>query len=90
MDAHRVEQLNDGQLLYIAIDPDGIWARSGFPHPLVTVDYDAEGAVIGISPAGPTIDATLDIYRSWLAEGAEDPHELVRRLEQPRERIAAA
>jgi hypothetical protein len=29
-------------------EPEGKWARSEFPHPLVTVDYDADDNVISI------------------------------------------
>lgn len=80
-DAHRIEHLNEGQILYIALDPDGVWARSEFPHPLVTVDYDAEDRVIGISPAGPRITSTLDAYKHWLSTGGLDPSTLVSELE---------
>jgi hypothetical protein len=80
-EAHRIDQLNDGLVLYIAIDPDGIWARSEFPHPLITVDYDADGRIIGISPAGPQIDNTLDAYQRWLKDGDGDPRRLVSNLE---------
>ena len=78
--AHRIEHLNEGQVLYIALDPDGVWARSEFPHPLVTVDYDDEDRVIGISPAGPRIDATLDAYKAWRGEGTGDTSKLVASL----------
>jgi hypothetical protein len=87
--AHRIEHLNDGQVVYIALDPNGLWARSEFPHPLVIVDYDTEGNVIGISPAGPLIDATLDAYRSWRTSGARDAHALVNRLSELPELEAA-
>lgn len=48
----RVEQFDGGEVLYIALDPDGIWARSDFPDELVTVDYNAQGGVIGIEVIG--------------------------------------
>lgn len=76
-DPTRIEHLNEGQVLYIALDPDGVWARSEFPHPLVTVDYDDEDRVIGISPAGPRIVGTLDIYTRWLEDGTGDTKKLV-------------
>lgn len=87
--AHRIEQLNEGEVLYIAIDPDGVWARSEFPHPLITVDYDADDNVIGISPAGPRIPSVLHTYEEWLCEDTKDPHELVSRLGETREPATA-
>jgi hypothetical protein len=79
--AHRIEHLNDGHVVYIALDPDGVWARSEFPHPLITIDYDADGRVIGVSPAGPRIKATLNVYNEWLESGAHDTAMLVSKLE---------
>lgn len=77
---HRIDHLNDGQVLYIAIDPDGEWARSEFPRPLITVDYNADDEVIGISPAGPAVAETLETYKSWLSRGAQDAQDLVNDL----------
>jgi uncharacterized protein YuzE len=48
----RLEQYDDGEVLYIAI-PDGVWARSEFPDELMTIDYDADGRIIGIEVVGP-------------------------------------
>ena len=48
----RVEQFDGGEVLYIALDPDGVWARSEFPDELVTVDYNAQGGLIGIEVLG--------------------------------------
>lgn len=78
--AHRIEHLNDGQVLYIAIDPDGTWARSEFPHPLVTIDYDADDNLIGISPAGSRIGVILDAYKYWRATDTRDPQQFVELL----------
>ena len=86
--AHRIEQLNEGAVLYIAIDPDGVWARSEFPR-LITVDYDADNAVIGMSPVGPRISFTLTVYEEWLRQEPRDPHELVSRLGEVREPAGA-
>jgi hypothetical protein len=85
---HRIDELNDGQLLYIALDPDGVWARSEFPHPLITVDYDADDNVIGISPAGPHIDPTLEAYREWRKSG-QDPSQLIAELGHTSRRVPA-
>lgn len=86
--AHRIEHLNEGEVLYIAIDPDGVWARSEFPDPLITVDYDADDNVIGISPAGPRVSPTLHTYEEWLRDDQPDPTELIARLGEIREPTA--
>lgn len=48
----RIEQFDGGRVLYVALDPDGIWARSEFPDELVTVDYNSQGVIIGIEVVG--------------------------------------
>jgi uncharacterized protein YuzE len=48
----RIEQFDGGEVLYIALDPDGIWAKSEFPDELVTIDYNAQGGVIGVEIIG--------------------------------------
>jgi len=37
----RIESYDGGDALYVAIDPDGTWARSAFPDELVTIDCNA-------------------------------------------------
>ena len=49
----RVEQFDGGNVVYVALDPAGVWSRSTFPHPLLTADWDSEGKLIGLSAAGP-------------------------------------
>jgi uncharacterized protein YuzE len=51
----RIEQYDAAEVLYVAIDPDGVWARSDFPTETITVDYDAEGKTIGLEVAGTGI-----------------------------------
>jgi uncharacterized protein YuzE len=48
----RIEQYDGGEVLYVALDPDGVWARSEFPDDLLTVDFNAKGDVIGIELIG--------------------------------------
>lgn len=48
----RVEITDDGTALYIAIDPDGKWAKTTQPDDLITIDWDAQGRVIGIEAIG--------------------------------------
>lgn len=50
--SRQVEQYDSGEVIYVAVDPAGAWARSEFPDELVTVDYDAEGKVIGVEVVG--------------------------------------
>jgi uncharacterized protein YuzE len=48
----RIEQYDGGEVLYIALDPDGVMARSEFPDELLTLDYNAQGGLIGIEAIG--------------------------------------
>lgn len=48
----RIEHYDNDQIVYIALDPAGVWARSEFPQETVTVDYDEDGRPIGIEVAG--------------------------------------
>lgn len=68
---HRIEQLNQGHILHIALDPDGVWARSEFPDALITVDFGTDDNVIGISAARPAAGRALDAYRTWLLNGGD-------------------
>ena len=79
--AHRVDELNDGDVVYVALDADGVWARSTFPHPLITIDHDEDDNVIGISAAGPRTDQLIAVYGEWHRETDRDHNRLVARLE---------
>ena len=48
----RIEHYDGDQVVYIALDPAGVWARSEFPQETVTVDYDEDGRPIGIEVVG--------------------------------------
>ena len=48
----RVEVTDQGTALYLAVDPDGLWARTTQPDTLITVDWDRQGRVIGIEAIG--------------------------------------
>ena len=43
---------------------DGTWARSEFPHPLITMDYDADGRLLAVSGPADRVrvygDAIID------------------------------
>lgn len=73
----RVEITDGGTALYLAIDPDGIWAKTTRPDDLITIDWDAQGRVIGIeaigSPAQRAIGALFSVLRQ---SPVADPDEL--------------
>jgi uncharacterized protein YuzE len=48
----RIEIADNGNGIYVAVDPDGLWARSSEVDERVTVDWDRQGRVIGIEVAG--------------------------------------
>lgn len=69
----RVEITDEGAALYVAVDPDGIWAQSAKPHELITVDADRQGRVIGIEAVGdPARQAITALVRSLLDVPAVD------------------
>lgn len=63
-----IEQFDGGNVVNVALEPDGTWARSEFPHPLVVVDYDSDGRPIAIQAAGPVAKAVSDGALSALLE----------------------
>ena len=66
----RIEERNERELLYIALDPHAVPDHADFPHPLIAVDYDADDRLIGLSASAPFTDAALTIYKDWRASGA--------------------
>jgi uncharacterized protein YuzE len=65
----RIEQYDGGDVLYVALDPDGAWAQSEFPSELVTLDYNAQGGLIGIEMAGSAARNAADsVFESLLGE----------------------
>ena len=64
----RIEQYDGGEVLYLALDPDGVWARSAFPDELVTVDYNAQGGLIGIEVMGSLAKASASALLEALLE----------------------
>lgn len=58
-----VEQ--DGDVISFVLDPNGVFARAEFPHPMVTVDRDAAGNVIGVCAVGRFTQSALQIYAEW-------------------------
>jgi hypothetical protein len=84
----RIEERNDRELLYIALDPHAIPDHADFPHPLIAVDYDAHDNLIGLSASAPLTGAALTIYKDWRESGA-DTRQLVVQLARASELTAA-
>jgi uncharacterized protein YuzE len=56
----RVEITDGGAGLYLAVDPDGLWAKTTRPDNLITIDWDRQGRVIGIEAIGSAARNALD------------------------------
>jgi hypothetical protein len=84
----RIEERNNRELLYIALDPHAIPDHADFPHPLIAVDYDADANLIGLSASAPFTDAALAIYKDWRASRA-DTDQLLSGLARASELAAA-
>lgn len=56
----RIEISDEGSALYLAVDPDGKWAKTTQPDDLVTIDWDAQGRVIGIEAIGSAARSAID------------------------------
>ena len=85
----RIEERNNRELIYIALDPHAVADHADFPHPLIAVDYDAAGNLIGLSASAPFTDAALAIYKEWRAAGA-DPAKLVADLARASSELVTA
>ena len=48
----RIEFYDGNEAIYIAVNPDGIWGKTEELEETVTLDYDAQGRVIGIELIG--------------------------------------
>lgn len=79
----RIEQYDGGEVLYIALDPDGVMARSEFPDELLTLDYNAQGGLIGIEAIGSlaTESAAALLRAITEREDLEDRQTVKRALE---------
>jgi uncharacterized protein YuzE len=63
----RIEQYDGGEVLYIALDPDGVWAKSEFPDDLITIDYNAQGGIIGVELLGSLARASAGaVFETFL------------------------
>lgn len=69
----RIEQYDGGESLYVALDPDGAWARSEFPSEVVTLDYNAQGGLIGVEILGSLAkSAAAALFASVVGPDADD------------------
>jgi uncharacterized protein YuzE len=71
----RIESYDDGPVMYLAVDPDGAWARSEFPDALMTIDYDEDHRIIGVELIGELAqDAREGLWRAvTAAKSLSDP-----------------
>ncbi len=78
----RVEVTDEGTALYLAIDPDGHWAKTTRPDERITVDWDRQGRVIGVeaigAPARQAIVALLSALTDYPAENPDAVREALR------------
>jgi uncharacterized protein YuzE len=80
----RIEQYDGGEVLYIALDPDGVWAKSEFPDDLVTIDYNAQGGIIGIEVLGSLAQAgATAVVRALITSDRLQAKDAVREMLQP-------
>lgn len=78
----RVEITDEGSALYVAVDPDGQWAKTTQPDDLITIDWDRQGRVIGIEAIGSAAhSATQALIRAIEEYQARDSESLRRALD---------
>lgn len=79
----RIEQYDGGEVLYIALDPDGAMARSEFPDELLTLDFNAQGGLIGIEAIGSLAQAGATALLETISEreDLDDPQAVKQALE---------
>jgi uncharacterized protein YuzE len=80
----RIEITDKGAALYIAVDPDGLWAKTTRPDDLITIDWDRQGRVIGIeaigSAAREAINALVTALLEAPARDSQAVHDALRTL----------
>jgi uncharacterized protein YuzE len=69
----RIEHYDDGEVIYMALNPDGVWAYSQFPATTVTLDLDAEDNVIGVEVVGAEKPTLIEDLVTALVPPAERP-----------------
>ena len=64
----RVEITDDGIALYLAADPEGLWAKTTKPDNLISIDWDKQGRVIGIEAIGSVASNAIQALLQALAD----------------------
>jgi hypothetical protein len=49
-----------------------VWDHAEFPHPLLTIDYNKSGEVIGISVVGSLADHLEVTIREWIKSVSQE------------------
>lgn len=75
----QIRNLEDGDMITVSLQHNGVWDRSEFPHPFITVDRDASNEVIGFSAIGRFVHPALEAYAAWRKTNTS-PEALVGRL----------
>jgi hypothetical protein len=65
------EHLDGGAVFVITINPEAEWSYSKFPHPLVTVDYDADDKLFKIVAVGSMATILCAAVKETLLGGLE-------------------
>jgi DNA-directed RNA polymerase specialized sigma24 family protein len=78
----RVEITDEGSALYVAVDPDGQWARTTQPDDLITIDWDRQGRVIGVEAIGSAARQAIHALLQAIADyHARDRDSVTRALD---------
>lgn len=74
----RIEITDDGNGLYLAASPDGIWARTTEIDETITADWDAQGRLLGIEIAGTSARAAITGLVSALLDAPAEDRQALR------------
>lgn len=74
----KIEMLDGGDVFVVTIDPEATWDRSEFPHPLLTLDFDANDDLIKIVAVGSTARRLAASVHSAVLAGMHDASDKAR------------
>lgn len=77
---HEVMATNEGTLVTINLLPGVTSTVEDHPHPLVSVSYATGMQIESITVVQPRVEAAMQAYGRWLAEGSEDAPALLRMI----------
>jgi hypothetical protein len=74
-----VESFDAGQIVKIKFNEwnTGKWAESEFPHPLITIDYDADDNLLAIVAARSKVHLVMSLFGAWIANDEAFPADLL-------------